>query len=372
MATEERTEQPTERKRRRAREKGQVATSVDLSRALGLLLIYLAWRVAGRSITGRLLAVLHATFCSPRATELEPDQIMAAYRHLLPVLAAILGPIMLAALLGVVLPSLGQTRLLFAPTALRFDWNHINPLAGFRRLVSWRGAVATLKGIIKVAVVLGVCAWVLRARAGLIVGMGAMDLGPMTAAMLAIAGEMVVKSCIILVLLGAADYAYERYEHEKSLRMTRQELRREMRETEGDPQVQARRRQLRRGLLEQGISAEMPRASVVVTNPTHVAVALRYDPDEMPAPKLVAKGQRAIARRIIALARTYGVPVLHNPPVARSIFEQVAIGSPVPETLYRVVAEIFAIVYRRRRERLLRRRRLVEGFVTGAGEDRAP
>jgi len=371
MATEERTEQPTERRRRRAREKGQVATSVDLSRAVGLLFIYLLWRVAGRFVTERLLGLLRSAFCLPGAAEVSPEQVMVTYREYLPLLAAVLGPVMLAALLGALLPSLAQTRLLFAPAALQFDWNRINPTTGFKRLISWRGAVATLKSIIKVAVILGICGWVLRARADVVVGMGAMALGPMTAAMLSIAGEMVVKSCLVVLVLGAADYAYEWREQEKSLRMTRQEVRRELRETEGDPQVRARRRQLRRGLLEQGISAEMPRASVVVTNPTHIAVALRYDENEMPAPKVVAKGQRAIAGRIIALARTYGVPVLHNPPVARSLFEQVAIGAFVPEILYQVVAEIFAVVYRRRRERLLRRRRRLEARARGAGEDSA-
>jgi len=359
MATGERTEQPTQRRRRRAREKGQVAKSVDLSRALGLLLIYLGWRVAGDSMADNLLRLVRACFASPMGGSGNPpsfsaEQVMAGYQQLLPLLAVILGPIMLAAVLGVVLPGLAQTRLLFSAATLQFDWNRINPASGFKRLVSWRGVVATLKSIIQVAVVLGICAWVLRARADVIVGMGALPMGPMTAAVLAIAGEMMAKSCLVLVVLGAADYAYEWYEHEKSLRMSRHELQRELREEEGDPQIRARRRQLRRGLLEQGISAEMPRAGVVVTNPTHVAVALRYDPDEMPAPKVVAKGQRAIARRIIALAQTYGTPVIHNPPVARSLFEQAAIGSFIPETLYQVAAEIFAIVYRRRRERVRR------------------
>ena len=367
MATEERNERPTERKRRKAREKGQVAHSVDLSRAFGLLAIYLVWRLAGHAIADDVLNLLVSTFSLRAEGEVSPEEVIALYRHLLPALAAILGPLMLAAMLGAVLPSLGQTRLLFAPAALQLDWNRLNPATGFKRLISWRGAVSTLKGVIKVAVILGVCAWVLRARADMLVGMGAMQLGPMTAAMLSIAGEMIVKSCAVLLILGAADYGYEWWEHEKSLRMTRYEVRRELRETEGDPQVRARRRQLARGLLEQGILPEMPSADVVLTNPTQIAVALRYDANEMPAPRVVAKGQRAIARRIIELARTYGVPVTQNPPVARSLFEQVAIGSFVPAALYQVVAEIFAVVYRRRRERLLRSRQRVTATAGGEG-----
>ncbi len=349
MATEEKTEQPTPRRRREAREKGQVATSVDLTRALGLVMIYLAWRFAGRGMAARTLDVVERWLQARATGDLEPEAVMAGYAAALPVLLAVLGPLLAAAVLGTVLAASAQTRGLLAPAALNPDLSRINPATGFKRLVSVRGGVATLKGIVKVAVVLVIAAWVLRSHAGDIVMMGAMALRPMMGLLLGIAGEMLVKCALTLLVLGAADYAFEWWDQEKSLRMTRQELKRELREEEGDPQIRSRRRELQRGLLQQGITVEMPQADVVVTNPVHYAVALRYQPREMPAPKVVAKGQRAVAREIVRLARTYGIPVEEDPPVARSLFGSCALGEFVPEQLYQVVAEIFAAVYRRRR-----------------------
>jgi flagellar biosynthesis protein FlhB len=157
-----------------------------------------------------------------------------------------------------------------------------------------------------------------------------------------------------LLAIGAADYGFEWWDNEKQLRMTRQELKRDLRDTDGDPQIRARREKMRRAMLAQGISAEMPMADVVVTNPTHFAVALRYDAAEMSAPKVVALGQRAVAREIIRLARMHGVEIVENPPVARSLFRSCELGGAVPEALYAVVAEIFAAVYRRRQARQAR------------------
>ena len=357
MATEERTEQPTPRKRREAREKGQVANSVDLSRAVGLLALYLTWCVAGGYMGGRSLELVRSGLDARAAADLTPEQVIAGCGRLGALAACALAPVMIAAVAGAVLGTCTQTRLLLASQLLNPDLNRINPLSGFRRLVSWRGAVATLKGVIKVGLVLAVAAWVIRARTPQIVAIGVMELGQMNATMLAIAAEIVGKCAAMLLVLGAADYAYEWWEHERSLRMTRQEVRRHLREEEGDPHIRGRRRQLRRGMLEQGITREMPQASVVVTNPTQYAVALRYDAGEMDAPRVVAKGRRAIARRIVALARQWAIPVVEDPPVARGLFSMAALGERIPQALYQAVAEILAAVYHKRRERLERNRR---------------
>jgi len=349
MATEERTEQPTPRKRRQARERGQVATSTDLSRAIGLLAIYLAWRIAGPGMADVLLATTRRLLQAAPAGDLDADTVMTGYARVLPLLLAVAGPIMAAAVVGAVIAAGAQTRGLLAAAGLSPDWNRVNPAAGAKRLVSWRGVMAAIKGVIKVALVLAISAWVLRGHAADIVSMAALELGPMVSLALGIAGEIIIKCTITLIVLGAADYAFEWWEHEKSLRMTRQELRRDLREEDGDPQIRQRRRKLRRAMLAQGISAELPQADVVVTNPTHYAVALRYDPATMSSPRVVARGQRAIAREIIRLARAHGITIVENPPVARSLFAACALGDAVPRELYQTVAEIFAAVYRRRR-----------------------
>ncbi|MGI5817245.1 MAG: flagellar biosynthesis protein FlhB [Armatimonadota bacterium] len=356
MATEERTEQPTPRKRRQAREKGRVATSVDLTRAFGLLAIYLAWRFGGTGMLRRLQDLTEHWLRIAGTREIDADGVMAAWASLLPMMAMLLGPIMLAVIVGTVVAASAQTGGLIAPSAIKPDWSRLNPVNGFKRLFSARGAVATLKSILKVCAVGLVAALVLRAHTEQILLMADMQLRPMMAAMGAIAAEMLVKSMGLLLVIGAADYAFEWYDHEKQLRMTRHELKRDLRESDGDPQIRAKRRELRRSMQAQGISPEMARADVVVTNPTHFAVALRYDPVSMTAPKVVAKGQRAVAREIIRLGRMHGIEVIENPPVARSLFRSCELGGAVPEKLYAVVAEIFAAVYRRRRSRRERAR----------------
>ncbi len=351
MATEERTEQATPRKRRQAREKGQVAVSADLSRALSLLAIYLVWRYAGTGMLQRLREATERGLQAAASAELQPEDAVAACGEAMQVVALVVGPVMLAAVIGAVISGAAQTGGLVSAAAINPDWSRLNPANGFKRLFSARGAVATLKSILKVGAVALVAALVLRAHAQQIVLMAEMELRPMMAALGAIAMEMLVKCMGLLLIIGAADYAFEWWDHEKRLRMSRSELKRELRESEGDPQIRARRQQLRRGMLAQGISAEMPLADVVVTNPTHFAVALRYDAGSMGAPKVVAKGQRAMAREIIRLARMHGIEVLENPPVARSLFRSCQVGGAVPEALYVVVAEIFAALYRRRRQR---------------------
>ncbi|MBD3292825.1 MAG: flagellar type III secretion system protein FlhB, partial [Armatimonadia bacterium] len=345
---------PTPRKRKQAREKGQVATSVDLTRAIGLLAIYLAWRFGGRGMLARLQSLTERWLRLAGTREMGVEDVISGYASLLPATALVLGPVMLAAIVGTVIAASAQTGGLVAASVLSPDWSRLNPINGFKRLFSARGAVATLKSILKVCAVSLVAAVVLHSHAREILLMADMQLRPMMATMGAIAGEMVVKSMGLLLVIGAADYAFEWWDHQKQLRMTRHELKRDLRDTDGDPQIRGKRDEMRRKMLSQGISPELPQADVIVTNPTHFAVALRYDAESMAAPKVVAKGQRAVAREIIRMGRMHGIEVVQNPPVARSLFRSCDLGGPVPEALYAVVAEIFAAVYRRRQARQAR------------------
>ncbi|NLO06858.1 MAG: EscU/YscU/HrcU family type III secretion system export apparatus switch protein [candidate division WS1 bacterium] len=351
MASEERTEQASPRRRREAREKGQVATSVDLSRALGLLAIYLAWRFAGAGMLARMLGATEEWLALPDPEQVDRAFALALFAQTLPVLTAVLAPVMLAAMIGSTIAACAQTQGLVSLAAVKPDWSRLNPANGIKRLIGLRGLVAAGKSILKVLAVSLVAAWVLHSHLDEVLLMSVMQLRPMMAVLVSIAGELIVKCMGLLLVIGAADYAYEWWDQEKRLRMTRTELKRELRDQDGDPHIRSARDRLRRALLTQGILAEMPQADVVITNPTHFAVALRYEPDKAPAPRVVARGQRAVAREIIRLARTWGVPVVENPPVARSLFASCKLGDLVPEALFAVVAEIFAAVYRRQRSR---------------------
>jgi len=155
-----------------------------------------------------------------------------------------------------------------------------------------------------------------------------------------------LKIGVAMLVIGILDFLYQRYDHEKSLRMSRQEIRDEMKETEGSPEVKARTRQIQRQMARQRMMAAVPEADVVVTNPVHLAVALKYDPSEMDAPTVLAKGQRLVAEKIKEIARAHGIPVIEDKPLARAIFKMCEVGDLIPAKLYRAVAEVLAHIYR--------------------------
>jgi flagellar biosynthetic protein FlhB len=192
-------------------------------------------------------------------------------------------------------------------------------------------------------------AWaVLRGRGGLLVAAGDGDVGHLAARGWDLTLRLALSVAAALFLLGAADYGFQRFRFERALRMTRQEVKEELKREEGDPAVRARVRQVQREMARRRMMAAVPKASVVVTNPTHVAVALRYERGVTAAPRVVAKGEGFVAERIKELARRHGVPVVERRPLARALFKAVAIGQEIPRELFYVVAEVLAYVYRLR------------------------
>jgi flagellar biosynthetic protein FlhB len=238
-----------------------------------------------------------------------------------------------------------QFGFIFSGRPLVPNLNKINPVNGFSRILSARGLMVLAASLLKVAA--GATVYWLRLRAE----MGRMlllpDLNPQ--GMLAAVGGMVfrlgLELGLILLVLAVIDYVFQRYQYEKDLRMTRPEVKEELKRMEGDPAIRARRRAIMRRMVTQQMMQRVPEAEVVITNPTHLAVALKYDPDEMFAPEVVAKGQRLVAERIRDLAREHGVPLVENRPLARALFKAVDVGQQVPAHLYEAVAEVLALVY---------------------------
>jgi flagellar biosynthetic protein FlhB len=225
------------------------------------------------------------------------------------------------------------------------DPARLSPGAGFRRIVSVNGAVNLAKAVLKILVVLAIAAAVLWS-----VGRAAVatpDLAPLDILWFAGTGlrRLFLAMAAALAVLAGLDFAWQRWRYERSLRMTRQEVRDEQRETEGDPKVKARFRRAQREILKRRMLAEVRRADVVLTNPVHVAVALRYRAEEMGAPRVVAKGAGEVAAKIREAARGAGVPIVERRALARALYRAVALGAEVPPALYRAVAEILAYVY---------------------------
>lgn len=340
MFEDERTEAPTPRRRRRAREMGHVARSPELVASLVLLLGLLSLLISGRWAVGMLCEAVRV--CLEGASKGEG---MRALTWAAKVGLLSSAPVMAVTLTGAIAGNLAQVGVLFTTQPLSPRLQNISPVEGLKRIFSRRMMAHLLKGVAKFGVAIGVFSLVLWGAVEEI----AVGLLSDPARALAASTQVLVKvACWVvgaLVVLGVLDFALVWRAYERSLWMTRRELMQELRETEIHPLVRHRLIRHRRQVLSGGIR-EVRKASVVLTNPLEVAVALRYEPLTMRAPKVVAKGMGILARRIKMEAEKAGVPVVTNPPLAWALYRGVPLGAEIPPKLYKAVAEVLAYVYR--------------------------
>lgn len=349
LFSQEKREAPTQRKREEARRKGQVFRSAELSAAGGLLAVWAALRASATRLAGQAAGLAVDYWGGLEPVE-SIAQAGAMYRDCARALAAMVWPVAGVAFAVALVSGAGQTGLVFNPGLVAPRLERLNPLSGLQRLFSRRTLVEGLKCVLKVTLVAAVVYSALRRQLHQWAGLG--TLPPLEAAGVvarAVHG-VVLPAGLVLLLLGLADFAYQWWEHEQGLRMTRQELKEELKDTEGRPEVKSMQRTRQRQLARRRMMAEVKTADVVVTNPVHYAVALRYDVARAPAPEVVAKGRELLAARIVAEARAHGVMVVPNPPLARALYRAVEIGALIPTELYQAVAEVLAFVYRARAE----------------------
>ena len=341
---QEGTEQSTARRQERAREAGQVPRSRDLNAAAVLFCSALALKLIGPYSGGEVRGMLTSALSVPRAQALDESQAMAAFgsaaAHALMASAPIWAVCMLAAVAAPLL--VGGWN--FTLQALAPDLNRLNPMAGFARMFSARGAVELLKAFLKFLLIAAVATAILWRHAAEIGALG--NAAPETA--LARAGSLVGDAFLWLAgavaLIAAADVPWQLWQHAKRLRMTRTEVREEMKESEGAPETKGRIRSIQRELARRRMMAEVPKADVVVVNPTHYAVALRYVESRMRAPVVIAKGLDLVAGRIRAVATEHRVPIFEAPPLARALFRHVEIGAEIPVSLYVAVAQVLTYI----------------------------
>lgn len=344
-----RTEAPSPRRREESRQEGQVALSHDASAALLLLAGVGTLWYAGQSVGAALLGALRSGLAFHAPADWVPAHAIVSMRWLAGQTGHAVG--LIVALLFVVALATGvlQAGVRVTLSPLVANWERLSPAHGWSRLMSLDGAARGISVTLKLAIVSAVLAWFLSDRGRLLAILEHSSLGQCVAAgwWLALQTAAVIAGAFLAI--GAADYVYQRIRHEQRLKMTPEELKREHREDEGDPHVRARIRKLQRAVAERKMVHEVPKATVVLTNPTHIAVALRYDRSTMAAPRVIAKGDGLIARRIVEVARQHGVPVVERKPIARFLYRSVRIGGEVPVELYHALAEILAYVYRLRR-----------------------
>lgn len=343
---EDRTEQPTPRRREEARKEGQVARSVDLNAALNfivcLMILESAFSFSRQTVANFMVTRISAL----PGTDLSQAGAMGLLTEAMVTLLTAAAPVALGAMLVGFVANAAQVGFVFSSKLLTPKMSRVDPIGGFGRIFSKEALVSLLKSAAK-AVAIGYSGYLaLEAMAPRIMMTSymAIDEGLVTAAD---AGVYVAKRMAVpLLLVGAIDYAYQRIELERNLRMTKQEVKEEIKQQEGDPIVKSRIRQRQRQIAMRRMMEDVKTADVVVVNPTEYAVAIKYDQEEMRAPTVVAKGQRLIAQRIREVATEAGIPIVPNPPVAQALFKSVEIGQEIPPELYRAVAEVLAFVYR--------------------------
>jgi flagellar biosynthetic protein FlhB len=342
----EKTEQATPRRLEEAWNRGQFARSTEVQTVFvlvaGLMALLLAghdlWRNLGYGMVS-LLGHLHDI----------PVKVDGMPRFFIDgalVLGACVWPVAVATVVAALLAGGIQSRFRTSPEALSVNWERLNPLAGFRRLFSVRSSVPMVIAFLKLIVVLALSYNVVKSIVQDPIFYSTVDVTRIGAFLVEASFKIVLRIVFALVILAAIDYSYQFWRTNQDLMMTKEEVKDEVKNQEGDPKIKAAQRRRRQAITQRKMLAEVPRADVVLTNPTHLAIALRYDAKSMRAPKVVAKGARLNAQRIREIAQQHQVPILENKPLARLLFKYGRVGGEIPAQLYAAVAEILAYVYR--------------------------
>jgi flagellar biosynthetic protein FlhB len=349
---DEKTEKATPKKRQDSRKKGQVAKSTDVNTAIILLLVFLFLWLFGGLLGQTLIDLLKHTFQTYLLMEMTEGNIAAIFQELVMEAAMVLLPIMLIALLAGVAASYIQVGVLFAPEAIKMKLSKLDPIKGAKRIFSIRALVELLKSLLKISlagVVVFIIIWIRLEDVMLLSQKSVADGFYLIAQLTAILG---ISVAVLLLILSIPDYLYQKYDHEKQMKMSKKDVKDEHKNMEGDPRIKSKRKQKQMEMAMQRMMQEVPNADVVITNPTHFAVALRYDEEKADAPFVVAKGVDFMAQKIKGVAAEHEVVTVENRPLARALYHQTEIGDQVPEELFKAVAEVLAYVYRLKQKQI--------------------
>ena len=350
---QERTEPATPKRREEARKKGNVTKSYEVNSSAILLISLFFFFFAGAHIVTLMVYYSRIVFDNFSSISLTPDYIKGYIELASLCMLKILLPFVVTIMAIGLLVNLLQVGPLFTVEPLIPKFSKINPVTGFRRiLLSRKAAAELLKNILKIILV-GVVAYIdIKGRIPQFVLFLDQSVSQIWTYTAAATFSLGVKIIMLLAALSLIDYIFQRFEYERSIRMTRQELREEYKQLEGDPHIKARIRSIQREIARRRMMEGVPKADVIITNPVEVAVALQYTPKEMEAPKVVAKGRRKIAEKIREIAIQNDIPIVENKPLAWALFKAVEIGDFIPEHLFQAVAEVLAYVYRLKNKKL--------------------
>jgi flagellar biosynthetic protein FlhB len=302
----------------------------------------------GRGMTERAGNFVYGQFAGVADMRLSPGSTVSFAIETATTTGLILAPLMILIAVAGVAANVAQNGLMLSTKALAPKFDRLSPATGFKRIFSKRSFVEMVKSILKLAIVGAIIAWSLWRTPETLMPLTTVGLFQGYGTILALVFHMAATGAFALAILAILDFFFQRWDYEQQLKMSRQDVKDEHKQSEGDPQLKAKIRSRQMDMSRRRMMSDVKTADVVVTNPIHFAVALKYDPQTMTAPKIVAKGARLVAKRIRDAAREAGIPIVENPPLARALFKSGKVGGSVPIALYQTVAELLAFVYRRR------------------------
>ncbi len=343
----EKTEAPTPRRRSEARRDGNIARSTDLVAACALLGGIVLLHLFGVHVMTEL-KVMFESMLSPSAfsNPTRPGDVAMITAQAGRTLFLAVAPLVLGVTAVALLVTVGQVGFVLTTKPLEPNLGKLSPLRGLSNIFSARSGMRLVMSLAKIALILAVAGWSIHKELPRVIVLCELDVLPMFAVMCEIVYTVALKLAAVLLLLALLDYAFQRWQHTRDLRMSKQEVKEELKRMDGDPLIKQRRTRVARQLALQRIGQDVPKADVVVTNPTHFSIALRYDSDKESAPRVVAKGADFLAMRIRQIAIANDIPLVERKELARALYSEVEVGQVIPPQYYAAVAEILAYVYR--------------------------
>ena len=342
----EKTEKATPKKRQDSKKKGQVAKSQDVNTSINLITLFSVLLLMGRFMYNHLFALMRKYLQDFTVTDFSEESMQVILIEILMEMGLILGPVFVAAVVAGVLANVMQIGFMFSTESIQFKLEKLDPIKGFKRIFSMRAIVELLKSILKISFVGFVAFYVLWNRMEEIMILSQISVADAMATLADITIKVGYYAAVALLFIALLDYMYQKYDFEKNIRMSKQDIKDEYKNSEGDPLIKSKIKQKQRQMAAQRMMQEVPNADVVITNPTHFAIALKYDESKAEAPFVVAKGVDFVAQKIKYIAKENDVVMVENRPLARSLYDQAEVGQAIPEEFFKAVAEILAFVYK--------------------------
>jgi len=343
---EEKTEQPTPRRREEARRKGEVAKSRELPSVAVLLSGLITLTFFGSYMYSHIHSIMRGSFSLITLNDLNIVDFMVFAQEMINLFILALTPLLAAVFVTAILSNIMQVGFVLSAESIKPKLSKLDPIKGLGRLFSKQSFMELFKSLLKLAIVGAVAYLTVRGEMKNLLLLGGMELNSIIAYILLTIFKIFIRCTLAMIFLVIIDYAFQKWDFEKRMKMTRKEVKDELKRTEGDPLVKSRIRSIQMQMARKRMMQAVPEADVVITNPTDLAVALKYDNSVMEAPKLLAKGSGRIAKRIKELAEEHDIPIVENKELAQGLYSSVEIGQEIPPILYQAVAEVLAYIYK--------------------------